>query len=250
MLGSSASISEANTVLNTAVAEVLRQFADTLENAKDFNAALQNLIKEVIVKHKRIIFNGNGYDEKWLQEAEKRGLLNLKTTPDALARYLDEKNVELFTSHKVYTEKEMRSRHEIFLENYCKLIGIEANTMIDMVCKDVLPAVSEYALTLKNALVAEIAVRKLAPELQSKYELETLQKINALSTKAYDAVTKLQAVLDKTKHLSCAVECANAYKNEVLPTMETLRVAVDKLEGLVSSKYWPFPTYGDLLFSV
>ena len=251
MLGSSASISEANTVLNTAVAEILRQFADSLESAENFNAALHNLIKDVIIKHKRIIFNGNGYDDKWLKEAEKRGLLNLKTTPDALEKYLDEKNIALFTSHKVYTEKEMRSRHEIFLENYCKLIGIEANTMVDMTLKDILPAVSEYALTLKNSLVAEKTLSSFnVTGFTSVYETQTLKEISALSAKAYEAVTQLKEVLEKSKTRTCAVECANVYKNEVLPTMQTLRSAVDELENLVSSKYWPFPTYGDLLFGV
>ncbi len=247
MLGSSASISEANTVLNTAVAEVLRQFADELENANDFERALHDLIKRVIIQHKRIIFNGNGYDDKWLKEAEKRGLLNLKTTPDALARYLDKKNVDLFTTHKVYTEKEMQSRHEIFLENYCKLIGIEAATMVDMARKDILPAVSAYAHELCTTITAK---KQVCEQIDVSYEKGTMQKISALSATAYENAEKLDKLLKSTKSIVCAVECAAHYKDEVLPTMRTLRAAADELEGLVSSKYWPFPTYGDLLFNV
>ena len=247
MLGSSASISEANTVLNTAVAEVLRQFADELDNASDFERALHDLIKRVIIEHKRIIFNGNGYDDKWLEEANRRGLLNLKTTPDALARYLDKKNVDLFTTHKVYTEKEMQSRHEIFLENYCKLNGIEAATMVDMARKDILPAVSAYAHELCATITAK---KQVCEQVDISYEQGTMQKISALSAAVYENVEKLDALLKSTKSIACAVECATHYKDEVLPTMRALRAAADELEGLVSSKYWPFPTYGDLLFNV
>ena len=247
MLGSSASVSGANTVINTAVAEVLKQFADELENASDFQTALHDLIKRVFTAHKRIIFNGNGYDDKWIAEAEKRGLLNLKTTPDALATYLDEKNIALFTAHKVYTEKEMRSRHEIFLEDYCKIIEIEARTMADMAMKDILPAVSEYSQTLCNTALAK---KQLNKKYDCCYETETLERISALQTLAFKGAKNLQYQLAQAIGVKAVEARSNYYKDEVLPIMCALRSAVDELETLVPSKCWCFPTYGELLFGV
>ena len=247
MLGSSASVSGANTVINTAVAEVLKQFADELENATDFQSALHDLIKRVFKEHKRIIFNGNGYDDKWLAEAKKRGLLNLTTTPDALATYLDEKNIALFTAHKVYTEKEMRSRHEIFLEDYCKIIEIEAKTMLDMAMKDILPAVSAYSQTLCNTVISK---KQVSARFDCTYEREMLTRISALQANAYNAVKDLETQVQATLTVKDVETCANRYKNAVLPVMNALRAAADELETLVPSKYWCFPTYGELLFGV
>ncbi len=247
MLGSSASVSGANTVINTAVAEVLRQFADELENADEFQTALHDLIKRVFTAHKRIIFNGNGYDDKWLAEAEKRGLMNLKTTPDALATYLDEKNIALFTAHKVYTEKEMQSRHEIFLEDYCKIIEIEARTMTDMAMKDILPAVSEYSQTLCNTALAKKALNK---KYDCCYETETLERISALQTLAFKSAKNLQYQLAQAMGIKAVEARAEYYKDQVLPIMDALRSAVDELETLVPSKCWCYPTYGELLFGV
>ena len=247
MLGSSASISSANTVLNTAVAEILKEFADELEVAPDFEKALHDLIKRVITAHKRIIFNGNGYDEKWLAEARARGLHNLPTTPDALGAYLDDKNVALFTSHKVYTEKEMQSRLGIYLEDYCSIVGIEARTMVDMAKRDILPAVSEYAQTLCNTLLAKKAVCK---KLNCDYEQETLDKVTELTAAMHTEVKSLQALVDSADALKSVEEKADYFKTLVLPSMHSLRAYADELETLVSADYWPFPTYGELLFGI
>lgn len=247
MLGSAASVSDANTVLNTAVAESLKQFADELETASDFETALHALIKKEITAHKRIVFNGNGYDDKWIAEAEKRGLLNLKTTPDALPYFLKEKNIRLFTTHKVYTDKEMHSRYEIILENYCKLIAIEGKTMVDMALKDILPAVSEYTQTLANTVLAKKAVCKKA---SCAYEVDVMQKICDLQENAHNSVTALQTALKEAESIHDATTLALYYKDQVLEKMKELRVACDELETLVSAEYWPFPTYGELLFGI
>ena len=247
MLGSAASVSDANTVLNTAVAESLKRFADELEGANDFETALHALIKKEITAHKRIVFNGNGYDDKWLAEAETRGLLNLKTTPDALPHFIAQKNIDLFTEHKVYTEKEMRSRYEIILENYCKLIAIEGKTMVDMALKDILPAVSEYTQTLANTVLAKKAVCKKA---DCSYETEVLKQISLLQARAHKSVNALQSTLTEAKALRDATTLAVYFKDQVLGKMHELRTACDELETLVSAEYWPFPTYGELLFGV
>ena len=247
MLGSSASISDTNTVLNTAVAETLRQFADELETATDFETALHDLIKRVVSKHKRIIFNGNGYDDAWTKEAEQRGLLNLKTTPDALPHFIAKKNVELFTSHKVYTEKEMYSRYEILLESYCKLISIEARTMVDMAKQEILPAVSEYSKLLADTALSKTAVCK---NLDCAYEKETLAEISKLQAQAFVSVKALEKALADSKLIDNVTELSKHCKNNVLSAMRSLREAVDGLESIVSVDYWPFPTYGDLLFGV
>ena len=246
MLGSSASISGANTTLNTAVAEILKQFADELENAENFEKTLHEIIKRVVTNHKRIIFNGNGYDDKWLKEAEKRGLLNILTTPEALPYFVAEKNVKLFTSHKVYTEKEMVSRLEILQESYCKLIQIEGKTMVEMALKDVLPAISEYSRALSETLLSKKAVNKKLP---CKYEEETLKQISFLSSEAFSVAKSLQFALEKATD-SNPEKLSLYYKDEVLPKMQLLRKYADELENLVSSDYWPFPTYGDLLFGI
>ena len=247
MLGSSASVSDPNTVLNTAVAEILKRYADELETASDFNVALHALIKRTITNHKRIVFNGNGYDDKWLAEAKKRGLLNLRTTPDALPRFVDEKNVALFTSHKVYTEREMHSRLEILLQSYCNLINIEAKTMVDMARKEILPAVSDYSHTLSSTVLSKKAV---CESLDCAYEMETLQEISAHSAEAFKQLQTLEKALANAKKSKGAQALSVYYKDKILPVMEKLRSAADKLENLVSEEFWPIPTYGDLLFGI
>ena len=247
MLGSSASISGPNTVINTAVAEVLKQFADELESAPDFEKALHSLIKRVISQHKRIIFNGNGYDDTWLAEAEKRGLLNLKTTPDALPYFITEKSVALFTAHKVYTERELRSHYNILTRSYCNLVGIEAKTMVDMTKKDILPAVSEYSQVLGNTIITKRAV---CESLNCVYETEMLKRISSLVANAYESVQALENALEKANALDGVDKLAIHYRDEILPTMSAIRKAVDELETIVSAKFWPMPTYGDLLFGV
>ncbi len=247
MLGSSASISDTNTALNTAVAEILKQFADRLEGAENFETSLHLLIKEVITKHKRIIFNGNGYDDKWLKEAEKRGLSNLLTTPDAMPRFIADKSISLFTSHKVYTEREIRSRYEIFLESYCKIVNIEAKTMLDMAMKEILPAVSEYSQVLANTILSKKAVSK---KLDCGYEEEMLSEISVHTATAYKTVKAMESALVGAKKTADVTARSVYYKDEILTKMDALRRAVDRLEELVSADYWPIPTYGDLLFGV
>ena len=247
MLGSSASVSAPNTALNTAVAETLKQFADELESADNFESALHGLIQKTITAHKRIIFNGNGYDEAWICEAEKRGLLNLRTTPDAMVKYLDEKNVALFASHKVYTEKEMQSRYEIILKNYCSLVNIEGKTMVDMALKDILPAVSEYTQTLCNTLLSKKAVCK---KLDCTYEEDMIAQISALSKVAYESANDLKKSLDEADNITDVTTLGFYYKDDVLKKMSALRKAADSLEEIVSADYWPFPSYGELLFGI
>ena len=247
MLGSASSISCANTVLNTTVAEELKQFADELEGAEDFEGALHDLIKKTIKEHKRIIFNGDGYDESWVAEAEKRGLSNLKTTPDALAHMLDKKNVDLFTSHKVFTLEEFAARHEVRLENYCKIINIEALTMLDMVRKDILPAMSGYSAQLGDAVAKKIAV---LPDADCSYEKDSLKMLTALIGAAHRTVKKLEQDLLASKSVDDMVELAEFYKSTILDDMRELRIAVDEMETVSSAEAWPYPSYGELLFGV
>ena len=244
MVGSSASIADANTMINTAVAEELRQFADELEGAENFEEALHNLIRRVIREHDRIIFNGNGYDDAWIAEAEKRGLMNLRTTPDALPHLLDEKNVRLFTTHKVFSETELHARCEIMQENYCKIINIEALTMAEMARRDILPAVSRYGTAL-----AEAVWKKQQTGLDASYEQETAAEISSLTGEMFRQVKRLEDALACVPAGDKTVQ-SMYYKDEVLTVMADLRAAADRLESLTDAQCWPYPTYGDLLFGV
>ncbi len=247
MLGANASVSDTNTVLNTAVAEILRQFAEELEACEDFESTLHALIRRVIKEHKRIIFNGNGYDDKWIAEAERRGLSNLLTTPDCMPKLIEEKSISLFTSHKVYTEREIRSRYEIFLESYCKILHIEGKTMLDMAMKEILPAISEYSQVLGNTILSK---KSVDGRLNCTYEEEMLEEISALTAKAYQSVKNLKSALSEMKAISDVTERSFYCRDVLLSEMKALRAAADGLEELVSADYWPFPTYGDLLFGV
>ena len=247
MLGSSASISGANVVLNTAVAESLRQYADVLEQAEDFEAALHDLIRDVIRRHKRIIFNGNGYDEAWVQEAEHRGLLNLKSTPDCVPYYVCPKNIELFTRHRVYTETELKARYEIKLSSYCKVLHIEALTMLDMTQKDILPAVSGYARSLAEAALAK---RSLSDTMDVSFETGLATKISRLTAELNGRAAALSTAVTKAEAMADSLERARFYRDTVLEEMGSLRQVADELETLCSAEYWPYPSYGDLLFSV
>ena len=247
MLGSSASISDANVVTNTAVAEALKQYADALEAAPDFAAALHDLIRDTIKKHKRIIFNGNGYDDAWVAEAERRGLYNLRTTPDALKHFLDEKNVALFTSHRVLTEAEMKARHEIMLESYCKIINIEALTMLDMAKKDILPAVTAYAGELASAAAAK---RGVFAAVDCTFEEQTVTALSGLSAKLYGETLSLSDALAKAAKAAGPAAVADCYKNDVIGAMAALRATADALESITAANRWPFPTYGELLFGI
>ena len=244
-LGSSESISCANIILNTAVAESLKQFADKLENSKDFKNDLHELIKKTIIDHKRIIFNGNGYDEAWVVEASKRGLLNLKSTPEALPYYLHDKNVKLFTSHGIYTTDEIHARYEIAQEHYTKVVNIEALTVLDMASKDILPAISKYSKELADTISA-----KKVLGVDYSYEFDILTKLSDGLKKAYEIKLTLEASLAKAKEISAIEKLSMFYKEEILTKMEELRDVVDGLEGLVDEKAWPYPSYGDLLYSV
>ncbi len=248
MLGSSASIADVNFVLNTAVAESLRQYADRLEQAKDFAAELHDLIREIIGAHKRIIFNGNGYNDAWIKEAvEERGLLNLRSTPEALPYLLHQKNIDLFAQHKVLTSAEIHSRYEIMLENYCKVLRIEATTMIDMARRDILPAVTGYERELSEAAIAK---RQVLSSVDVTYEVETMQQLSALSAMMFNQLQKLESTLQDINTETDSCKRAMRYKTEVLQEMQELRDAADTAETLTSKKNWPYPTYGDLLFSV
>ncbi len=247
MLGSSVSVAEPNTIINTAVADVLKDFADKLESTNDFEGTLNDIIKTVIKKHKRIIFNGNGYDEAWLKEAEKRGLSNLKTTPDALPALIDKKNIDLFTRHKVLSEVELRARYAISLETYCKLINIEALTMIEMVKKDILPSVSAYGRELSDIALSK---KGLMADTDCSYEEETAAKMSALTGELYKGIKALEDVVAKAEDIDDMSKHSFFCKDEVIPAMDTVRRTADELETITASDFWPFPTYGDLLFGV
>ena len=248
MLGSNDSISGANIVLNTAVAESLRQFADVLENADDFNFTLHDLIQNTIKEHKRIIFNGNGYDDMWVAEAEKRGLLNLKTTPDCLPYFKSKKNIKLFESHKVFTETEILARYEILLDNYSKTLHIEAMTMLDMANKDLLPAYSDYTKQLSDALIAK---KSAVPSADCTFEQERISKISELCGRMYQKTKALEETLIKLVHMDCdELEKAKYYQTKVFSAMNELRIAADEIESITDRKAYPYPNYGDLLFGV
>ena len=248
MVGSSDSIACANIMLNASMAETLKEFADKLEGASDFETALHDLIKETIKAHKRIIFNGNGYDDAWIKEAtEKRGLLNLRTTPDALATILEKKNVDMLTSLKVFSEAEIRSRYEICLENYCKTVNIEGLTMVDMARKEILPAVEAYLSDLSGTVAAKAAA---VPGLACKYEKGIITKLSALVDEIDDAAEALDSTLVRLKAVPDVTDAAYVIRDVVLQKMAELRVVCDEAEALTAAKYWPFPTYGDLLFGV
>ena len=247
MLGSTASVADPNIVLNTIVAEALSEYADRLEKADDFTTEINKLVKETIRDHGHIIFNGNGYSEEWEKEAEKRGLLNLKSTVDALPVMVEPKNIEVFVKHGVYSEVEIRSRYEILLENYSKVINIEALTAADMVRKNYLPAISEYVGTLCDAVLAKKAV---GLEDQITPEAETLKKLSAAQTNAYRLVGELEGEEAAAADIADGYKQARAYHDKVLPKMEALRAAVDTAEVLTGEDYWPVPSYTDLLFRV
>ncbi len=247
MLGSSNSIACANIMLNSAVADTLRKFADTLEGAADFQTALHELIRGIIKAHKRIIFNGNGYDETWIREAtEERGLLNLRTTPDAVATLLDKKNVDMLTGLGVYSLAELRSRYEITLENYCKTVVIEANTMTDMARRQILPAMETF-----TARTAEAAAKKkaLVPELGCGYEKRLVERMSALTDAVSERTEKLERTLIGLHSAEDAAEEAAAIRDCVLPEMTELRAVCDEAETVTARDCWPFPTYAELLRS-
>ena len=247
-LGSQLNITCPNIMLNTIIADELEQFADELEGKEDFNGALNALIKRVIKEHKRIIFNGDGYADAWKAEAAKRGLTNLPTTVDALPHYTDEKNVKLFTKHKIYTEVEMQSRQDIILETYAKTINIEALTASDMVKRDILPAVSSYVAELASGVATKKAI---SDDIPCEAELDIIKRLSGLQDCAYKKLAALDNAIIGVKEVGeDPIEVATYYKDSVITAMTELRAVVDEMETLVSSDYWPYPSYGDLMFRV
>lgn len=248
MLGSSNSIACANIMLNAAVAESLKIYADRLENVDDFETALHDMIKKTIKDHKRIIFNGNGYDDAWIKEAtEERGLLNLRTTPDAMPAMIADKNVKMLTAHKIFSPAELRSRYEILLENYSKTVNIEALTMVDMARKEILPAVEGYTKSLAETLAAKKAA---VAGLPCKYETATITKLSELSDEIADATADLDGEISKFQAIEDVTEAANDIRDVILGKMDALRAVCDEAETITAKEFWPFPTYSDLLFSV
>lgn len=246
MLGSSLSISGPNIILNTIIAEQLEQFADVLENADDFTSELNTLIRKTIREHKRIIFNGNGYDDAWVKEAEKRGLLNIKTTPEALDRYIDDKNIELFTKHRIFTKEEIFSRLEILYDNYCHTVSIEALTMIDMAKKDIIPSILKYEEHL--ATLVEIKQEKIG--ILPEPEKTVLLTLSKLCKDIYDETEYLEKTVASARSITDKKELSFYYKDSIIPAMETLRKSADEAETLLGTEYLPYPTYEDLLFGV
>ncbi len=248
MLGSSNSIACANIMLNAAVAESLKVYADRLEGVEDFETALHEMIKKTIKDHKHIIFNGNGYDDGWIKEAtEKRGLLNYRTTADCMPHLLDKKNVDMLTSHKVFTERELQSRMEIMLENYCKTVVIEANTMVDMAKCSIAPAVEQYAAKLAGNASLKKSLDSSIPCL---YEAGLVKKLSLLTDEIDMAANELKTSIVKLQDVRDIVEESEIIRDEVLRKMSELRIACDEAETLTSKEYWPYPSYGDILFSV
>ena len=248
MLGSSNSIACANMMLNSAVAESLKIYADRLEGAEDFESTLHEMIRKTIKDHKKIIFNGNGYDEAWIKEAvENRGLLNDRTTPDCMPHLLDQKNVDMLTGHKVFSEAELKSRCEIMLDNYCKTVLIEANTMVDMAKTDILPAVEAYAYEVARTAAAKRAVDE---NLACRYESGLVRKLSELTDGIAERAGKLEEVVASLQEIGDVIGQGEFIRDVVLNTMEDLRSVCDEAEQVTAKKYWPYPSYGDLLFGV
>ena len=247
MLGSSASIAESNIILNTIVAEQLSRFADRLEDSESFTDDLHTLIKTAVRDHRRIIFNGNNYTEEWEKEAERRGLENLRTTADALPRLISEKNISLFEKHRVFTRAEVMSRYEILTENYCKVINIDALTMIDMARRNIIPACEKYM-----GMLAKTACSKEAIGVSAECEKKAVGRISSLTSEVYSRTEKLESIvsgLKETGRCGCAA-CSEYCRDTLIPAMKELRLPADELETLVGEEYWPYPTYGRLLFGV
>ena len=245
MLGSSQSIASPNVVLNTIMAQELEEFADILEQSNDFRADLQNLLHDTFKAHQRIIFDGNGYGEDWVREAQRRGLSNLRDTVDCMPAYIDPKNIRLFSSHNILSETEMRARYEIHLENYCKVTSIEAATLRDMVMRGILPAVNRYTADLTQAIL-----RKRELVVPCRVEEDLLSKLSGLTASLYDTMAAMEQAMDQAPDAEGGIEAARYYREEIGRRMEEARQSIDRLESLTAAEYWPYPTYADILFSV
>ena len=247
MLGSSQSIASPNVVLNTIMAEELSQFADILEKADDFQSALQTLLHDTFTAHQRIIFNGNGYDESWVQEAKRRGLANLRDTVDCMPAYIDKKNIDLFTRHAILTETEMRARYEIHLENYCKVSAIEANTLLEMAMRGVLPAVARYSGDLANGMA-----HKQEAQFSDLCRIEKylIQELGVQGGQLLDVCQSLSQALENAPAADSGIDAARYYRSEIVTRTQRAGELIGQLESLVDAKAWPYPTYADILFSV
>lgn len=246
MLGSASTISNANTILNTIVSHTLKEFADFLENSSNFEEDLHNLICETIKNHKRIIFNGNGYGEEWIKEAESRGLLNLRTTPEALEYLCSDKNVKLFEEHKVFTCAELKSRYEISMDTYCKAINIEALTASEIIKRDILPAISKYVQVLSSA----INERVTAIGDVKCYEKDIVSRLTEISNAIFELNTILDRKLIEVTKINSVKAKAEFYSKKIIPVMNEIRWLADEAETITDSKYWPYPSYGEILFRV
>ncbi|NTV78909.1 MAG: glutamine synthetase, partial [Clostridiales bacterium] len=247
MLGSAFSVSGPNIILNTIVAESVSVLADKLENSKDFNADLAELIKSTYKAHKRIVFNGNGYEEEWTKEAEKRGLSNLKSTVEALPAFVSQKSIDVLTKHHVFTESEIHSRYEILLENYVKTLHIEALTMVDMVKKGVSDSVIHFQNDLTDLLTKKKALNS---GIESEYEENLLKRVSMNATNMFHKLETLEKSIIETKNHDDALDAAKFYKEVIFSDLNNLRAVVDELETLIPSNYWNYPTYGEILYSV
>ena len=247
MLGSTANIACPNTILNTIVAESLDYISDYIEGKDDLDKALNEVLKKILKEHKAIIFNGNNYAPEWVEEAESRGLLNLKSSAEALPHYTDEKNIKLFEKHGVYTKLELESRKEILLEKYCQTINIEALTMLEMVKKDIIPAICNYSKDLTQGALAK---KNLSSDIDVSLETSLVSKISSLSACLSKKTSELDKVLLDAKDIEDSEELAKFYHDTILSQMNEVRAIADELETIVGKGYWPFPTYTDLLFSV
>lgn len=247
MLGSSMSISTANVILNTITADVIREFADRLENCSDFNAEVNTILKETFTAHSRIIFSGNNYSEEWVAEANRRGLLNLKSTVDVLPYFVSDKNIKLFERNKIFTDKELHARCEIAYENYAKTINIEANTMLDMAKRDILPAVLKYSGKLADTLVAKQA---LGVDISADAAKVSLDRIDSLCSGLNNSIDKLEYDMANSPAENDIVKLACYFNSVIIPDMDKVRESSDKLESIVDSADWPFPVYSDLMFNI
>lgn len=247
MPGSSLSVSGPNFILNTAVAESLKQFADILEGKDDFSSAVDELLRDTLKTHRRIIFNGDNYSEEWVREAERRGLLNLASVPDALPHFISEKNIRLFESHGILTADEVMSRYEIALENYAKVINIEAMTMLEMARRDILPAVCKYIKLLSDEAAGK---KQICATASCTMEEKLINLLSENVSALFDAAEALDEYIHTARTIDDALETARYYRDTVMAQMDKLRDIADNMETYTAKEYWPFPTYGDLLFSI
>ena len=247
MVGSSSSISSPNIILNTIIGDVLDKYATRLEKAQDFRSELNKLIKETIKNHKDIIFNGNNYSDEWVEEAKNRGLLNLKSTPEAIQSYVEKENIELFVKHKIFSEAEVKSRCEIMLENYCKVLKIEALTFLEMLKRDIIPAVVAYE---KDLVKMATDKKVLMGDEFIKSDLKMISRFSHDIDNLYGITDALLKRVNETNEIFDIVELSNFYRDEIVTTMEDARLIVDGLEANVGRNYWPYPSYGEMLFSI